>query len=523
MTTSRLFAAAMGVILLGACTNEKIVFKSREPFNPPLDSLNGFLGYFTVAPVKQTSCGNCHVDHQRRWKVTNHATAWASLAGSGHQQAYCNSCHSVSERGNVVEGAAGYERAADSAYFDVQCESCHGPGFTHASAPDVGTVPLARLRVVDTSDVASCAECHTGTHNPFVEEWSQSRHSEVLAAEAGRAECAVCHETRGALKAWGVNVNYIERDSVGAASYFPAATCALCHDPHGSPNTAQLRFPIDVASEEQNLCVKCHMRRIEPTPASSRGASPHAPQGAVFYGIGGYRNPTYFVYDTLQVATTHASGVANPRQCAGCHVVAFSRLDTLTNTTVFSTGHTFRPIPCLVNGRPVADNSCGYTLPERSWKSCTGSGCHATETVAQTVFTGGRNTLKQLVDVVWVDLNGNETIDAYPTDTGYLPKVKLNQPTAFTYTDATITPAEGAEFNAKTVGEGLYSNGDKSIGVHNAFLSRALIQANIQELLAAYAGFLPAPPPEVLRLMAQPLPGATRTNAIRVHKPVASR
>jgi hypothetical protein len=253
------------------------------------------------------------------------------------------------------------------------------------------------------------------------------------------------------------------------------------------------------------------MRRIEPTPASSRGATPHAPQGAVYYGIGGYRNPTYFVYADQQVATTHASATANPRQCAGCHVVGFTKVDPLTSATIYSTGHTFRPIPCLVNGQPIADNSCAYdSIPSaRSWKAC--EDCHADP---QNVFLGGRTTLKNLVDIVWVDRDGDETIDVYPDDLGYLPKIKLNNPAAFTYTDATITPAEGAEFNARTVGEGLYANGDKSIGVHNPFLARALIQANIQELLATYSAFLPAPPAEVQRLMAEPLPGATRTNAL---------
>jgi predicted CXXCH cytochrome family protein len=508
-------------VLAGGCTDERIVFRDREPFNPPPDTASGFLGYFDVAS-KQTSCGNCHVDHQRRWRQTAHAGAWGTLVASGQQQTYCNSCHSVSERGNAVEGPAGYARVADAAYHDVQCESCHAPGFEHASAPDLGTPPLAHLRVTDTTDQASCAECHTGTHNPFVEEWSQSRHAEILPAEAGNVSCQPCHEGRGALKAWGVNVNFVERDSTGAPSYFPAATCAVCHDPHGSPNSAQLRFPIDIPSEEQNLCVKCHMRRIEPAPASSRGAQPHAPQGGIFYGTGGYRNPTYFIYDTMQVATTHASGTANPRQCAGCHVVGFTKLDTTSNTTIFSTGHTFRPIPCLVNGQPVADNSCAYTTAVRSWKSCATSGCHSSEAVAQTVFASGRNTLKLLVDEVWVDVDGDQTIDAYPVDTGYLAKVKASQPTAFTYTDSIITPAEGAEFNARTVGEGLYGNGDKSIGVHNPFLARALIQANIQELLATYA-FLPAPRNEIQRLMAEPLPGASRTNAITPARAAATR
>lgn len=487
-----------------ACTKDRIVF--RERFNPPVDAASGFLGYFD-ATNKQTTCGNCHVDHQRRWVQTAHSNAWADLVASGKQQASCNSCHSLTERGNDLEGQVGYDKTADAAYHDVTCESCHGPGLDHVTTPDVGPKPLARMRVASAADQSGCAECHTTAHTPFVEEWSQSRHAEILPAEAGNASCTPCHETRGALKAWGFNVNFVERDSTAAANYFPAATCALCHDPHGSPNSAQLRFPINVASEEQNLCVKCHMRRIEPTPASSRGAQPHAPQGAIFYGIGGYRNPSYFIYEDQQVATTHASATANPRQCAGCHVVGFTKTDPVTNTTIVTTGHTFRPIPCLVDGKPVADNSCSYTTAERSWKSCTGSGCHVSEAVAQTVFTSGRNTLRMLADQIWADIDNDETIDAYPVDTGYLPRVKAAQPSAFNYTDATITPAEGAEFNARTVGEGLYSNGDKSIGVHNPFLARALLQANIQELKATYT-FLPAIVREVEVLLAEPLRGA---------------
>ena len=506
------FAWLAAAALLGAaCTDEEIVYVPREPFNPPADTASGFLGYFTVSD-KTTSCGNCHVDHQNDWVTTAHAGAWSTLQGAGGG-ASCAGCHSVSEKGNALEGAVGYDLVPDTSYHDVQCESCHGPGFDHASVPDVGSPPLARLRVTDTTDVASCAECHSGSHHPFVEEWDQSRHSNIRPSQASNPSCVNCHEARAALRAWGQGANYVERDSTGASSYFPPTTCGLCHDPHGSENSAQLRFPIDVANEDENLCVKCHMRRIEPVPGSS--TSPHAPQGGIFYGTGGYRNPTYFVYDTMQVATTHASGTANVRQCAGCHVVAFTLLDTITNTQVTTTGHTFRPIPCIVNGRPVAANNCAYTTAERSWKACAAGGCHASEAVAQAAFTSGRNTLKQLVDVVWVDVDGDKSIDPYPTDTGYLAKVKLNAPTQFNSSDSVITAAEGAEFNTKTVGENLYSNGDKSFGVHNAFLSRALIQANIQEMLVVYSGFLPAPPPPIQALLAQPLPGTTRTNAVR--------
>ncbi len=81
MRLGHLAIGVLTVIALGACTDTKIVFRDRPAFNPPPDSLNGFLGYFTTS-TKQTTCGNCHVGVQGQWKTTRHASAWAELQGS---------------------------------------------------------------------------------------------------------------------------------------------------------------------------------------------------------------------------------------------------------------------------------------------------------------------------------------------------------------------------------------------------------------------------------------------------------
>src|SRR6476646_373650 len=83
--------------LLLACSDTEEV--PREPFNPPPDQTNKFLGYFTASD-KLTACGNCHAEKQGDWANTKHAQAWGDLVASGHQTSDCNSCHSVSERGN---------------------------------------------------------------------------------------------------------------------------------------------------------------------------------------------------------------------------------------------------------------------------------------------------------------------------------------------------------------------------------------------------------------------------------------
>ena len=129
VSTRRLLALlGLARLVSSACTDEKIVY--RDPFNPPPDAESGFVGYFTSSD-KSTTCGNCHVDHQNKWIGTKHSDAYASLVNSGGAQDFCYGCHTVSENGNQVSGAAGWNVVQDTAYHDVQCESCHGPGVNH--------------------------------------------------------------------------------------------------------------------------------------------------------------------------------------------------------------------------------------------------------------------------------------------------------------------------------------------------------------------------------------------------------
>ena len=125
--------AALAVMLFSGCTDEQIVY--REPINPPPDANSGFLGYFTSSD-KNTTCGNCHTSHQAGWINTAHADAYATLLNSGASQSFCESCHTVSDKGNAAAAPAGWDVVKDTAYHDVQCESCHGPGNTHAQNPD---------------------------------------------------------------------------------------------------------------------------------------------------------------------------------------------------------------------------------------------------------------------------------------------------------------------------------------------------------------------------------------------------
>lgn len=484
----------LAVALATACTETK--YLDRSPVNPPPDAASGFLGYYDVA-TKQTTCGNCHVSHQAKWAKTAHSGAWSALPNGS--PAYCASCHSVNEFGNGVDSAAGYHVVQTDVYHDVQCESCHGPGTTHANNPDGGTFPLPHIGLGDTA--ASCAACHSGAHTPYAEEWAQSGHADSVGMDhpATTAGCQGCHEGRAAILKLngGQNTRYV--DSVGTKTI----VCVVCHDPHGSPNTHQLRAPIDTPDPTRNLCMQCHLRNTTPSPTFTKGSrGAHAAQGPILIGEGAGWIPVGFYFDSAGAYTSHGS-TANPKLCAGCHVNRITVSDS--NGFVFqSTGHLFRPVPCVDGtGKPLADNSCAYTSTARNWTACTNSGCHADASVVANLFNNERNTVKGLNEQLWKDVNGNKTLDAFPTDSGYIPQVLASTPSAFNGSNG-VSVAEGAYFNVQMFSEQtLYDHADGSYGVHNPFYYEALLGATIDAMQSTYA--LPAPPPELQAVIGRAL------------------
>src|SRR6266516_2704700 len=514
-------------IALGACTDEKIVYRDRPAFNPPPDSLNGFLGYFTVS-TKQTSCGNCHVGVQGQWKATRHANAWADLQRSGHAVAACNKCHTVSELGNAIGHPAGYSTVPDSAYRDVQCESCHGPGFTHADNPDISVNwPLARMHV-DTGVTTSCSGCHTGVHSPFVEQWKESAHGSGpgFAAAATNTSCMPCHEGRTATAVkFGENANYVEK-----ASATPERIgCVTCHNPHGSPYEHQLRAPLSEPSRDQ-LCVTCHSRTGTPpwgtATATSPARGPHGAQGLLVLGENVGWIPPNFTYDTNQIVSSHGSA-ANTRLCATCHV-AFTTITDANGVLIQnSVGHLFEAIPCTKasTGVPVPCATAAPADTVRSFVACSNSGCHATAAVARSAYLTFKGRLDNLLDQIWADTNKNGVIDSI--EPGLLPQlVARAQRSGATAADSaqidfgstTTTVAKGALFNAAlaatddrqfflngtVLGKGFATHMASGNGVHNPFLLEALLTSSIAALHSTYA--LPSPPARNLQVQATPPP-----------------
>jgi len=473
------------------CTETEIVYVDRPRFNEPPDAAAGFLGYYTPGE-KLTTCGTCHVGAQATWATTAHAGAYDDLVSSGGAEEFCYGCHTVTERGNAVDSAAGYNRVADSAYRDVQCESCHGPGLVHVQEPGTSQ-PFASI-AADTGLTNGCGECHSGIHTPFVEQWKASMHGSptALSYAGGRAECAACHEGRAALREkFGETADYVEKEGTELQPF----VCAVCHDPHGSPNAAQLRAPIDVPTRE-NLCVTCHARKAVAVPPTNRG--PHAAQGLLLIGEAGWIPPG-FAYDTAGIVGSHGT-LANRRLCATCHVTSFDVTDEATGELILtSVGHRFEAIECLDGQGLPTDGPC--TPAERDFRACASAGCHATQDAARAVFQVVQARLENLLDQLWTDVDADGVMDPYPEDGGLLPRVVAQGgESAINLSDQVLTVAEGAIWNAQLAhtssrpswaagtvfGRTFSAARSSGEGVHNPFLLEVLLIASIRAVQDEY-------------------------------------
>lgn len=453
------------LVAVGAlgCTETKteIVEVDRPLYEDPPAGAAGFLGYDEQAQ-NLTVCGNCHVGKQSEWEGTAHADAWATLESSGHSQSFCEGCHTVGPNGTPADDG-GWAATADMRYHDVQCESCHGPGQTHVENPDASQ-PLASI-AVGTSPTVGCAECHSGTHHPFIEDWSQSAHATVVTFAADREECAACHRGQGTISAWGENADYIEKN--GAAQ---PIVCAVCHDPHDATNEGQLRFPVQTTSIENHLCARCHNRRTIPDASSSHGLEPHAPEAALLIGDAGWFPPGSIIEDA-QIRGTHGSE-ANSGLCATCHVASYEVTDAETGDfIVTSTGHLFEAIPCVDgDGIPVAGD-CPVSTATRSFRGCTGSGCHGDATAAFSALTSATSSIQAAADdlLTVLELADPGLDDADPP---------------LDPSDPEFTVAEGAFFNYNLAMHG----GDiTAAAVHNPFLIEALLLASVTAVEDEYS------------------------------------
>lgn len=123
-------------------------------------------------------CKMCHMKQHKAWSTTKHAQAWTALVkgdpkktadmaaalkleikGSADKTDGCVTCHVTG-----FQLAGGYpqaDAAKGAAVSNVTCESCHGPGSLHVTAP------IAKKKEFITRATENmCKQCHTAATSP---------------------------------------------------------------------------------------------------------------------------------------------------------------------------------------------------------------------------------------------------------------------------------------------------------------------------------------------------------------------
>ncbi|NNM07147.1 MAG: hypothetical protein HKO65_18790, partial [Gemmatimonadetes bacterium] len=224
---------------------------------------------------------------------------------------------------------------------------------------------------------------------------------------------------------------------------------------------------------------------------------PHAAQGLLVLSEDVGYIPEGFDRAIADIPNPH--GPRNNNQlCARCHVASLTITDASGDFLLESVGHTFEAVSCLdADGLPVFEGSCD--VEDRTFATCTGSGCHGSETFARNAYVRNRNRINTLLDELWEDSNRNHVMEA--TDGGLLPQViAQGRGGDLDPGNSTMTPAKGALWNGMLAWTGdrthwsdgevggvhFSSHPNSGNGVHNPHLLKALLLASIGEVRSAY-------------------------------------
>lgn len=316
-------------------------------------------GYLDGPEEDDDQCVDCHDDVVAAWAETGHSDIFTrAMEGtlSDHYGPNCISCHTTgfNNRPEAVNG--GFDDVAREAGWsfpetleeggwdalvaqfpevaamgNIQCESCHGPGYLHIFEGSRRDSMIAR-----GLDYGVCAQCHAEEpYHIFPQQWELSGHADKNAQAfwypigEERASCVRCHSGAGYID-WAAGLP--EEDQ---RFNYQVITCAVCHDPHNAENPNQLRVfdsvllpdGTEVADAGPSAtCMSCHNARRDPVSSvdsaveSGRLSTPHySTAGELMYSVGGYT--------WGEDIPTSPHGAIVEDACVSCHMGATPGMD----------------------------------------------------------------------------------------------------------------------------------------------------------------------------------------------------
>jgi DmsE family decaheme c-type cytochrome len=215
----------------------------------------------------------------------------------------CFSCHDDEKMTAIFHTAHGQPTDARSPFGkgQLQCEACHGPGGNHTKRVKKGEKrpPVIRFSRDSETPVAAqngmCLACH---EKSLAADWHSGPH------DANNVSCAACHDShvvKDPVRSARTQADVCYTCHVAQRGEFqkPYAhpvpegkvACSDCHQPHGTPNEAQL-----VKATVNQTCYQCHAEKRGPflwehAPVAEDCANCHTPHGSTSRGMLTARGP----------------------------------------------------------------------------------------------------------------------------------------------------------------------------------------------------------------------------------------
>ena len=183
----------------------------------------------------------------------------------------CSQCHS-----EITDHFASSTHARlnseDPKVGNIGCESCHGPGSTHAAAGG-GKGSIVNPR----KSPEACFKCHLDKRGEF----SLPNTHPVL---SGKVSCVDCHNvhagdavkgTGAAMESQNETCTKCHSAQKGPFVFEHGAMkegCTACHNPHGSVNQRML------VARDANLCLRCHLEAATGPGQINANAVRHTPE-----------------------------------------------------------------------------------------------------------------------------------------------------------------------------------------------------------------------------------------------------
>jgi len=202
--------------------------------------------------VGVSTCAGCHPDKYNLWTNALHAGVYNNPEA---QTNFSLACLTIG-----YGQPTGFTNATQTPYLEnVSCENCHGPAGWHGAGQRDLITPAVSL------DPAICGSCHQGNLHPTYQEYTNFNYATISNAPMGVIKagashfknvnhpdfgCSPCHDANNRMAMvkeyydrLAGNPHPVTLFTSTDAGAFGGATCTTCHDPHGSTNVAQLRYP----------------------------------------------------------------------------------------------------------------------------------------------------------------------------------------------------------------------------------------------------------------------------------------